>query len=93
MATVTREQLHAMIDVLRDDDLERARKQLDQLRVNNEKEPLDSLRQELFDKGFLSQVAPPASPDAIRRHRERKLVTIKGEPLSDTIIKDRGPLD
>lgn len=49
------------------------------------KEPQARIHRALYDAGLVSEVNPPA-----RRRRERApLITIKGQPLSETIIEER----
>jgi len=93
MAATPREQLHAMIDELPDDELERVRNQLGRLRADNEREALDTLRQKLLDQGFLSRMAPPPTAEVIREYHARTPIDVEGESLSATIIDDRGPAD
>jgi hypothetical protein len=49
----------------------------------------EEFRQEMVRRGELT-VPPPLTAEDIRRFHEWKPVEIEGEPLSETIIKERG---
>ena len=46
-----------------------------------------ALQRGLFDAGLLSEIKPPIRD--LTCYRERKAVPIKGEPLSETVIRER----
>lgn len=67
---------------------------LPQVALGEPKSDMDKAFQMLVDEGIASlppkygQVDPA---ELARREQNRKLVKIKGKPLSETIIEDRGP--
>ncbi|MAF10961.1 hypothetical protein CMK11_10980 [Candidatus Poribacteria bacterium] len=92
MATTTREQLHAMIDDLNDDCLEAARDALRRLEATGERDAEQRFAQSLVDDGLLAGEPPALSAAERRRMRERPSMTLEGETIAQTIIRERGPV-
>ena len=51
--------------------------------------PQDKVDLALLKEGLLSSIPRPPSEEDIKAFRERKLVQVEGEPLSETIIRER----
>jgi hypothetical protein len=47
----------------------------------------DDLQRRLYEAGLLSEIKPPITD--LTPYRHRKAVPIKGEPLSETVIRER----
>jgi hypothetical protein len=47
----------------------------------------EEFEQYLFEKGIISEVKPPITD--FSRYDNYKLITVTGEPISETIIKER----
>ncbi len=47
----------------------------------------ETLQRRLFEAGLLSEIKPPISD--LSAYRDRKAVPIEGEPLSETVIRER----
>lgn len=43
----------------------------------------------LFKEGLVSRIRPPLTEEVIERYRNWKPVPIEGEPLSETVIRER----
>ena len=51
--------------------------------------PQDKVDLAMLKDGTLSRIPPPSTEEDIKRFREYKPVQIEGEPLSETIIRER----
>ena len=47
----------------------------------------EEFEQRLLEKGIISRIPPPITD--LTPYRDRKLIEVKGKPLSETIIEDR----
>lgn len=47
----------------------------------------DEVEQDLLDAGLLSELKP--APDRSSEYRECELISVRGRPVSETIIEDR----
>jgi hypothetical protein len=47
----------------------------------------DEFEQHLLEKGIISRIPPPITD--LTPYRNRKLIDVKGKPLSETIIEER----
>lgn len=90
MAIATRQQLHAMIDELSDDRLQDAREALGRLAAVDDDERLIS---RLRADGLLLSEPPALSDDEHCRLHDRPTVRMRGEPISETIVRDRRGVD
>lgn len=81
--------LLASINVLSPEQLQQLRHELDcrLAATTTESESGEALQRRLVEVGVLSEVKPPISDLAAYRHR--KAVPIQGEPLSETVTRER----
>jgi hypothetical protein len=92
MSAVTREQLHAMIDNLTEDDLAGAETALAAF-VDPAGREDDGFDRAMLAEGFFVSVPPPLTDEEHRAIHGHPPVEIRGEPVSDTIVRGRGKLD
>ncbi len=93
MATL--EKVMQEVRTLAPDDRRRLRELLDALpydgQANNEYEEIQrrekECEQQMLKKGVISHIPPPITDFA--PYENRKLIKIEGEPLSETIIRER----
>ena len=88
MSAVTREQLHAMIDDLTEEDLVRAETALAAIGDLAGRQA-DEFDRKMLAEGFFVSVPPPLTEEKHRAIHERTPVTIRGGPVFQTIIEDR----
>lgn len=60
---------------------------VEQTRSNDETAESQALQRRLYDTGILSEIKPPISD--LSPYQNRKAVPIQGEPLSETILRER----
>jgi hypothetical protein len=63
---------------------------IDSLLENGEKKPKmteEEFEQHLYEKGIIGEVKPPITD--FSRYDNYEPITVKGEPISETIIKER----
>ncbi len=88
MGEVTLNQVLAQVRELRPEDRRRLRNILDSLPESPAAPPTEEeFEQELVRLGMLGAVPPPITD--LEPYRNRRLVEIKGQPLSETIIEER----
>jgi hypothetical protein len=56
-------------------------------RVNEAQETNQDVQRRLFDAGLLGEIKPPITD--LTPYRDRKAIAIEGEPLSETVIRER----
>ena len=86
MAPATRQRLRELIDALPDCDLEMAQAALERLLAEDEESRTAAYHQRLLELGVVRRI--PRAED-IRRPRDFQPIRFDGEPLSETIIKER----
>lgn len=88
---VTVEQVSDQVQMLSLEDLRKVRKLVDSLLVKKEegkpKMTEEEFEQYLYEKGIIAEIKPPITD--FSRYDNYKPITIKGEPISETIIKER----
>ena len=88
---VTVEQVSSEVQTLSVEDLRKVRKLVDSLLVKKEEaKPTmteEEFEQYLYEKGIIAEVKPPITD--FSRYDNYKPITITGEPISETIIKER----
>lgn len=77
------------IQVLSHEQLQLLRRELDNRLAVSAAEPTvgEELQRRLAEAGVLSEIKPPVSDLSAYRHR--RAVPIQGEPLSETVIRER----
>lgn len=77
------------ISVLSHEQLQLLRRELDRWLAATATEATGSeeLQRRLLDAGLLSEIKPPITDHSA--YRNRKAVPIQGEPLSETVIRER----
>jgi hypothetical protein len=93
VATTTREQLHTIIDELSDDRLREVRDALERLMAGDGSAADQGFMRRLRGGGLLLSEPPALSDDEHRQIHERPPLTMRGEAISDTIVRDRGGVD
>ena len=91
MANEIMEKVLEQVKALTPDEQRQVRKVLDTMLANPpSQKPLskeDELEQALFKAGLLREIKPPITD--FTPYRNRKLATVKGKPVSETIIEER----
>jgi hypothetical protein len=49
----------------------------------------EKVKQRLLEKGSLKRIPEPMTQKEIKKVKARKLIVLKGKPLSETIIEER----
>ena len=89
---VTVEQVSDQVQMLSVEDLRKVSKLVDSLLVKKREEKKPTMTEEefeqyLYEKGIIAEVKPPITD--FSRYDNYKPITITGEPISETIIKER----
>ncbi|HSK74682.1 MAG TPA: hypothetical protein VK892_23480 [Pyrinomonadaceae bacterium] len=87
---VTIEQIEKEVKQLSAEDLRKVRELVDSLLEKKEAEPQmteEEFEQHLYEKGIIGKPPPPITD--FSRYKNYKRVTVRGEPVSETIIKER----
>ena len=88
---VTVEQIRDQVQMLSVEDLRKVRKLVDSLLIKQEEQKPtmteEEFEQYLYEKGIIAEVKPPITD--FSRYENYKPITITGEPISETIIKER----
>lgn len=87
---VTIEQIVNEVKQLSAEDLRKVRELVDSLLEAKESEPTmteEEFEQYLYEKGVIGKPPPPVTD--FSHYKNYKRVTVKGEPVSETIIKER----
>lgn len=88
MADVKLKRVLEEVKALTPDEQWQLRKLLDKLLASSLANPTeDELEQKLVELGLLSEVKPPITD--LTLYRNRKLIEVKGKPLSEIIIEER----
>ncbi len=88
MAKVTLERVLEEVKALTANEQQQLREALDRLLSATESlSAEDELERRLFEAGLLSEIKPPVTD--LAPYRDRKLIEVKGKPLSETIIEER----
>ena len=88
---VTIDQIESGVKQLSPKDLRKVRELVDSLLENGESKPTmteEEFAQHLYEKGFIGK--PPLPITDFSRYENYKPVEVEGEPVSETIIKERG---
>lgn len=93
MAAVTREQLHRMIDDLAEVRFDAAQRALDRLLAGEDDEAVSTrVAKRLRDEGLISADPPPLTGERRRMLRDRPFMKVRGEPVAETVVKNREPV-
>lgn len=87
---VTIEQIENEVKELSTEDLRKVSKLVDSLLKNGENKPKmteEEFEQHLYEKGIIGKPPPPITD--FSRYDNYKPITVTGEPISETIIKER----
>ncbi len=87
---VTIEQIEHEVKTLSAEDLRKVRELVDSLLEKKESKPQmteEEFEQHLYEKGIISEVKPPVTD--FSRYDDYQPITVTGEPISETIIKER----
>lgn len=80
--------LLSSVHTLTPEQLRQLRKELDsKLAAATEEAAAEDLQRRLVDAGVLSEVKPPITD--LTPYRNRRAVAVQGEPVSETIIRER----
>jgi hypothetical protein len=74
------------LDSLSTDQMEQLRRQLD-TKLAGVPPGFESLQRRLLESGLLSEIKPPITD--LSAYQDRKAAPIQGEPLSETVIRER----
>jgi hypothetical protein len=88
---VTVEQIENEIKTLSTEDLRKVRNIVDSILETKETKPQmteDEFAQHLYEKGVIGKPPPPITD--FSRYENYQPVKVEGEPVSETIIKERG---
>ncbi len=88
---VTIEQIENKVKQLSAEDLKKVRRLVDSLLESKEgKSPIteEEFAQYLYEKGIIGKPPPPITD--FSRYENYERVTVKGKPISETIIEERG---
>ena len=88
---VTIEQIEHEVKTLSAEDLRKVRELVDSLLEKKESKPQmteEEFAQHLYEKGIIGKPPPPLTD--FSRYENYKPVRVEGEPVSETIIKERG---
>ncbi len=91
------DQVFELVRTLQPDELQHLRNLIDTLLENpallgkaeEQLTPEDRVDLALLKKGLLSRIPPPLTEEEIREFEAFKPIPIEGEPLSETIIRER----
>ena len=87
---VTIEQIEREVKMLSEKDLGKVRELVDSLLERKESKPTmteEEFEQHLYEKGIIGKPPPPITD--FSRYENYERVTIKGKPISETIIEER----
>ncbi len=87
---ITIEQIEREVKQLSAEDLRRVRELVNSLLEKKESKPQmteEEFEQHLYEKGIISEVKPPITD--FSRYDDYQPITVTGEPISETIIKER----
>ena len=87
---VTVEQIVSEVQMLSAEDLRKIRSVVDSLIETKEEKPQmteEEFEQYLYEKGIIGKPPPPITD--FSRYENYKRVTVEGEPISETIIRER----
>lgn len=88
MASAMLEKVLEQVKALMPDELREVREAIDNLLVQKEETgKVDALHQALLAAGVISEIKPPITD--FTPYKNRKLIEVKGKPLSETIIEER----
>lgn len=88
--SVTIEQIENEVKQLAAEDLRKVRELVDSLLEKEESKPAmteEEFERHLYEKGIISEVKPPITD--FSRYENYQPVTVTGEPISETIIRER----
>ena len=88
---VTVEQIESEVKKLSAEDLRKVRALVDSLLEEKESKPQmteEEFEQYLYEKGIIGKPPPPVTD--FSRYENYKPVEVKGKPVSETIIEERG---
>ena len=86
MAETTLDTILEAVQTLTLDEQRRLRSSLDQrLAVQDEAARMEAFHQALIKSGLVTAIKPPTAAEI----GERRLIEVKGKPLSETIIEER----
>ena len=86
----TIEKINSEFQQLSVEDLRQVRQLLDSILEKKESKPAmteEEFEQHLYEKGIIGKPPPPVTD--FSRYKNYKRVTVKGEPISETIIRER----
>jgi len=88
MTTANLDRVIEEVKALTPDEQKQLREMLDVLMVKSAP-PMteDEFERRLLEKGIISRIPPPITD--LTPYRDRKLIEVKGKPLSETIIEER----
>lgn len=87
---ITIEQIEREVKMLSSEDLRKVRELVDSLLENGEAKPAmteEEFEKHLAEEGFITEYKPPIKD--FSRYENYKPVKVEGEPLSETIIRER----
>lgn len=87
---VTIDQIESGVKQLSAKDLRKVRELVDSLLENGESKPTmteEEFEKHLAEKGFITEYKPPVTD--FSRYENYKTIEVKGEPVSETIIRER----
>ncbi|MDQ3748622.1 MAG: hypothetical protein M3367_06375 [Acidobacteriota bacterium] len=87
---VTIEQIEHKVKTLSAEDLRKVRELVDSLLEKKESKPQmteEEFERHLYEKGIISEVKPSITD--FSRYDDYQPITVTGEPISETIIKER----
>ncbi len=87
---VTVEQIENEVKQLSQEDLRKVRELVDSLLEKKESKPQmteEEFEQHLYEKGIIGKPPPPITD--FSRYDDYKPITVTGEPISETIIRER----
>lgn len=86
MAQATLDQLISQLDSLQTEELQRLERAIQERRTDKgEAKEKEMLHQTLLASGLVKRIARRVEPDTSERH----LIEVQGEPVSETIIRER----
>ncbi len=86
----TIEQIENEVKQLSREDLRKVRELVDSLLEKKESKPTmteEEFERHLYEKGIISEVKPPITD--FSRYDDYEPITVTGEPISETIIRER----
>jgi hypothetical protein len=88
MTTANLDRVIEEVKALTPDEQKQLREMLDALMAKSAP-PMteDEFERRLLEKGIISRIPPPITD--LTPYRDRKLIEVKGKPLSETIIEER----